>query len=108
MPKDCYVYSDPTSNFGKGYFVHVGVNEDKAIERAIEIWEKPDELFLTFLSRYIWVDEKNGSIFREAFLQQAHRMKEFTIIPVGQKDESKGVEKDNLLLGFDLVHYYLD
>ncbi len=101
LPKDCYVISDPTKNFGKGYFVHVGVNEDKAIERAIEIWEKPDELFLTFLSRYIWVDEKNGSIFRETFLQQAHRMKEFTIIPVGQKDESKGVEKDNLLLGFD-------
>lgn len=101
LPQDCYVYFDPEKNYGKGYFVHVGVNEDKAIKRAIEFNNRPDEIFLTFISRYIWVDEINGSRNREIFLKQVQLMKEFTVIPTGIIDEAKPLTENNLQFGFE-------
>ena len=101
LPKDCYVYSDPEKNFGKGYFVHIGVNEDKAIERAIASGIKPDEILLTFISRYIWVDEMSGRWNREMFFEQIKHVAKFTIIPIGMKDNNKGISNENLLFGYE-------
>ena len=101
LPKDCYVYSDPEKSYGKGYFVHVGVNEDKAIERAVASGIKHDEILMTFISRYIWVDEMNGSWNRETFFKQIKQIRKFTIIPMGTKDENKGLSEDNLLFGYE-------
>ena len=101
LPKDCYVYSDPEKSYGKGYFVHIGVNEDKAIERAVASGIKHDEMFLTFISRYIWVDELNGSWNRDTFFNQLKQFSQFMLIPVGLKDENKGVQPDNIIVGQD-------
>lgn len=101
LPQNCYVYSDPKNNYGKGYFVYVGVNEDKAIKRAIEFGNKPDEILLTFISRYIWVYEMTGSHNRETFLKQVQLMKEFTVIPMGLIDETKPFTEKNLHFGYE-------
>ena len=101
FPKDCFVYSDPEKNYGKGYFVHVGVNEDKAIERALAGGIKPNELLLTIISRYIWVDEMNGSGNRETFFKQIKQLGKFTIIPMAMRDESRGLSEGNLLFGHE-------
>lgn len=82
-------------------FVHVGVNEDKAIERAIASGIKPGEILLTFISRYIWVDEMDGLWNREVFFEQIKHVATFTIIPIGLKDNNKGITKENLLLGYE-------
>lgn len=101
LPKKCYVYSDPEKSYGKGYFVHIGVNEDKAIERAVASGIKHNEMLFTFISRYIWVDEVNGSWNRETFFKQLQKYREYSLIPAGLKDEIKGVSQDNIILGYE-------
>lgn len=101
LPKDCYVYSDPDKSYGKGYFVYIGVNEEKAIERALAIGIKHEEMLLTFISRYIWVDEMSGSWNRETFFKQIKKFGGYSLIPVGLRDESIGVHSDNIVLGYD-------
>ncbi len=101
LPKDCYVYSDPEKSYGKGYFVHVGVNEDKAIERAVASGLEHEEILLTFISRYIWVDEMNGSWNRETFFKQIKQLGKYTVIPMGMKDEKEGINEENLLFGYE-------
>lgn len=98
LPKDCYVNFDPEKSFGKGYFVHIGVNADAAVKRAMESGIEEEHLLLTFISRYIWVDEMNGSIFREGFLRQAKKFHQYTLIPIGMKDENRGFSQDNLII----------
>ena len=88
-------------SYGKGYFVHIGVNEDKAIERAVASGIKHNEMLLTFISRYIWVDEVNGSWNRESFFKQLQKFREYSLIPIGLKDETKGVRQDNIILGYE-------
>ena len=101
LPRDCYVYSDSEKNYGKGYFVHIGANEDKAIERAVDSGIKPEEVLLTCISRYIWVDELNGKWNRDTFFKQIKQFGEYTLLPVGMKNEKMGARPDNLILGYE-------
>ena len=66
FPKDCWVYSEADRNFGKGYFVHLGPNVDKAISRAEESGIKLEELFLASITRYQWMDE-GCAVFAHAY-----------------------------------------
>lgn len=56
FPKDCWVYSDPDRNYGKGYFVHIVPNIDESINRAIASGIPPEEMLLATVSRYQWMD----------------------------------------------------
>lgn len=58
-------------------------------------------MLLTFISRYIWVDEVNGSWNRETFFKQLQKYREYSLIPAGLKDEIKGVSQDNIILGYE-------
>lgn len=99
LPKDCYVNCDPNYNYGKGYFVYLGPNYDEAAKRVISIDGTLSEKFITGISRYIWVDELNGSTYREMFRKLVETKSEYRIIPVGMKDKRKGATQDNLILG---------
>ena len=99
LPKDCYVNCDPNYNYGKGYFVYLGPNYDEAAKRVISIDGTLSEKFITGISRYIWVDELNGSTYREVFRKLVETKSEYRIIPVGMKDIRKGATQDNLILG---------
>lgn len=99
FPKGSYVYSEPKMNFGKGYFIHVGTNEDKAIERASACKFGNEEFLVATISRYLWVDEMNGNTKRELFFKRVKECGGFSIVPLGVVDESKGVTEENLVIG---------
>lgn len=101
FPKGCYVYSSPNMNYGKGYFVHVGTNEDKAIERASSCKTGNEEFLVATISRYLWVDEANGSEKRELFFKRVKECGMYLIAPMALIDESKAVSNDNLAVGFE-------
>lgn len=97
LPKNCYVNSDPEKNYGKGYFVYLGVNEEKVIERAITGGYPLENLLIATISRYIWVDEYNGIRNRELFFQQLKKFGRYTIIPIGIIDENKPFSDNNII-----------
>ena len=43
----------------------------------------------------------NGSWNRETFFKQIKQIQKFTIIPMGMKDERKGLTEENLLFGYE-------
>lgn len=99
LPKECYVNSDPNYSYGKGYFVYLGPNYDEAAKRVIAIDGMISGTLIAGISRYIWVDELNGSTFRNMFRKLVESNPEFKIIPVGLRDEGKGFSQDNLIIG---------
>ena len=101
LPPDCYVKKDKEHNYGKGYFVHLGPNIDQAMKRAISIYGDKPEPFLAMVSRFTWVDEQNGSTFRETFQKQFAVFHSFRIIPVSMKNDSGGFTMDNLMIGHE-------
>lgn len=101
FPDDCWIYKDPEHSFGKGYFVHIGSNVDKAIDRAIAMGLKPEELLLTSISRYQWMDEPNGSSNRDLFRKLTTGEMPYFIMPVGIIDKQKGITGDNLIIDFE-------
>lgn len=101
FPKNCWVYSDSERNFGKGYFVHIGPNIDESIKRAMNSGIRPEELFLTSISRYQWMDELNGSQNRDLFERYVENGSEYLLMPIGIKDQTKPIEEENLIIDFD-------
>lgn len=81
FPKNCYVYSDPEKNKGNGYFVHVGVDIEKAAQRAKDANKGNHEHYIMSISRFIWVDN-NEANNREKFTQLVGKQKGFYIMPV--------------------------
>lgn len=101
FPDDCWIYKDPERSLGKGYFVHIGANVDKAIDRAIGMGLKPEELLLTSISRYQWMDEPNGSFNRDLFRKLTDGGTPYFLMPVGIKNKQKGITEDNLIIDFE-------
>lgn len=101
FPKDCWVYKDPERSYGKGYFVHIGPNVDKSIERAIEAGLDPEEILLTSISRYQWMDELNGSANRDMFKKLTDNGKTFLLMPIGIKNPNKPIVEENLIIDFN-------
>lgn len=99
FPKECHVNNDPDCNYGKGYFVYLGPNYAEAVKRMVSINGISSKSLLTGISRYIWVNEKNGSAFRDDFRKMVEANPEYIIIPVGMKDDRKGFTTDNLIIG---------
>lgn len=101
FPKACWVYSDPERSFGKGYFVHIGPNIEMSISRAIKSGIRPEEILLTSISRYQWMDELNGSQNRDMFKHYVDSGTGYLLMPIGIKDEAKPIEEKNLIIDFD-------
>ncbi len=100
-PKDCWVYSDKERSYGKGYFVHIGPNVEKSINRAFNAGIQPSELFLATVSRYQWMDEINGSNNRELFKKLIEDNTSYLLMPIGVKDSKKPIEEKNLIIDFN-------
>jgi len=105
FPQDCWVNSDRERNFGKGYFVYIGPNIDKSINRATKSGIPEKELLLATISRYQWMDENNGSKNRLLFEEQTKSGTGYYLMPVGIKDTSKPVNEKNLIVDFELAVY---
>lgn len=101
FPKDCWVYSDPDRNYGKGYFVHIGPNIDESIYRAIKFGMQPEEMLLATVSRYQWMDELNGSQNRDMFKHYVDRGSGYLLMPIGILNKAKPIEEKNLIIDFD-------
>lgn len=101
FPKDCWVYKDPERSYGKGYFVHIGPNIDKSIERAIESGLSPEEILLASISRYQWMDELSGSANRDMFKKLTDNSKKFMLMPIGIRNPNKPIVEDNLIINFN-------
>lgn len=101
FPKSCWVYSDKDRSYGKGYFVHVGPNTEESIDRALASGISPEELLVTSISRYQWMDELNGSENRELFKQLTSNGSGYLLMPIGIKDKNKKLEESNLIIDFD-------
>lgn len=61
----------------------------------------PEELFLTSISRYQWMDELNGSQNRDLFKHYVENGSEYLLMPIGIKDQTKPIEEKNLVIDFD-------
>lgn len=101
FPQNCWVYSDEERSFGKGYFVHIGPNVDESLNRAIKSGIRPEEILLTSISRYQWMDEVNGSQNRDLFKHCVESGSGYLLMPIGIKDETKPIEEKNLVIDFD-------
>lgn len=100
FPKDCWVNSEKDRNYGKGYFVHIGSNIKKALELVNEKNDE-DKLVITF-SRYQWMNELEGTYYRDEFVKAANKFKKYFIVPAHIIDETKAVKDfDNLQIDFD-------
>lgn len=95
FPKGCWVNNTKERNYGKGYFVHLGANIDKAIQRGIKGGIKVDEMILTTLSRYQWMDDSNN---RKIFKQIIENGSDYEIMPIGIKDRLKPITQENLII----------
>jgi len=98
FPKGCWVYSDKDRNFGKGYFVHIGPNINESVNRAIEAGIQPEEMLLASVSRYQWMDELNGSRYRDMFKHYVDDGSDYMLMPIGIRDEAKPIEEKNLII----------
>lgn len=100
FPNDCWVYKDKEKSFGKGYFVHIGPNIEESVKRALESGIESEELLVTSVSRYQWMDELNGSKSRETFQHLIKNGLGYLLIPIGVKDKKKPIVESNLIMGF--------
>ena len=101
FPKDCWVYKDPERSYGKGYFVHIGPNVDKSIERAIKSEIPQEEILLASVSRYQWMDELNGSNNRDMFKSITDNKVPYFLMPIGIKNKNKPIAQENLIINFE-------
>lgn len=101
FPKNCWIYSDAEHSFGKGYFVHIGPNINESFNRAIQSGLLPEEIILTSISRYQWMDEANGSRYRDLFKRCIENGSEYLLMPIAIKDETKPIEEKNLIIDFN-------
>lgn len=99
FPKNCWIYFDKEKNCGKGYFVHIGINPEGSINRAVACGLNPEKIVLTCVSRYQWMDELNGSKHRKLF--QDLSSDGYLVMPIGVKDKNKPIEESNLIIDFD-------
>ncbi|WP_145078405.1 hypothetical protein [Sedimentibacter saalensis] len=100
FPNECWVYTSKERNYGKGYFVFIGPNVDKSINRAITSGIKQEELLLTTVSRYQWMDEMNGSYNRDMFKSLTVNKTGYYLMPIGIKNENKPIKEENLIIDF--------
>lgn len=106
FPKDCYVYKNADSNYGAGYFVHIGANIEKTMERAQAVTQQNyDDILLTIISRFIWMNEFNGNQNREKFKELIEKRKALLLVPVAMKDKTQGFKLDNWNIG---INYALE
>lgn len=101
FPKSCWIYESYDRNYGKGYFLHIGANIDESIRRANDSGIEMQELFLTTVSRYQWMDENNGSGNREQFLDMYNKAGKYYLVPVGLKNPSVGATIENMQFDFE-------
>lgn len=101
FPKDCWIYNEKDRNYGKGYFVHIGPNQDESINRLISAGIPPEECMVAMVSRYQWMDEVNGSTNRDMFKRFISNGSEYLIMPIGIKNLSIPIVESNLIIDFD-------
>lgn len=95
FPSDCWVYSDKSRNYGKGYFVHIGSNLKADFDRIeSDTGLSGEEVLLTTVSRYQWMDETPESNNRVMF--QRLSLDGYIIVPIGVKDTTKTIGLDNV------------
>lgn len=100
FPKGCWVYYDKNRNYGKGYFVHIGPNVDESVTRAIESGIQLEELILASISRYLWMDQLEGSQYRDMFKNYVNNGSDYMLMPIGIRDEAKPIVETNLIIDF--------
>lgn len=100
FPKDCWVYDDKYRNYGKGYFIHIGPNIEKAKKQVSVAGFHQNDCLITF-SRFQWMDELSGSKNRNLFQQLTKDGEGYFLIPIGIKDKNKPIEKSNLIIDFN-------
>lgn len=101
FPKGCWVYSDPERNYGKGYFVHIGSNIDACIDRVQTSGMEMEDMLLTTVSRYQWMDEMAGSRNRDQFIKSIHECNKYYLLPVGLSNPSGKPVMENMQFDFD-------
>lgn len=101
FPKNCWIYYNPERNYGKGYFVHIGPNITSSIDRAIDSGIELEEMLLTTVSRYQWMDEPNGSRNRDIFQEYINNNSEYLLIPIGIRNKTKPIDTKNLIIDFN-------
>jgi copper chaperone CopZ len=77
------------------------LNIEESTNRAVASGIKPEELLLTTISRYQWMNEMNGSKNRELFKQLVNNGLGYLMMPIGIKDKNKPMEESNLIIDFD-------
>lgn len=101
FPADSWIYSDPDHNHGKGYFIHVGPNVEKSIDRSALSGIRPEKLLLTMVSRYQWMDERSESVNRDTFIRLSKKYSEYLVVPIGVKNDSKQIDGNNVIYDFE-------
>lgn len=98
FPKGSYINSSPEYNYSDGYFVHIGPNVIADIKKLESEGYDTNNIVISTISRYIWMDSKKGDQKRELFRKQFRDSGCYFVAPVGLKDFSKNAEdNDNII-----------
>ncbi|MGB4659999.1 MAG: SEFIR domain-containing protein [Mobilitalea sp.] len=100
FPDNCWVYFDKDRSNGKGYFVHIGPNIDESLNRATASGINVEDLILTSISRYQWMNESADSKNRKQFQDITANKSGYFLMPIGIKDKEKAIEENNLIIDF--------
>ena len=76
------IYSSNKYNFGKGYFVYIGPNIKEAENRAKKLGLSKENLVITAINRFRWMDEKNNAQNRKKFQESVKEREECLIVPI--------------------------
>lgn len=98
FPNKSWIYSDPDSNYGKGYFVHIGPNVEATITNAQSMGYKADDYFIGTISRCRWVNEISGSKNRDYFMNLVSKNPNYYLAPIGIKDKLQGININNIVI----------
>lgn len=101
FPKDCWVYTAKDRNYGKGYFVHIGPNTEKSINKVLDSGLQSKDFYLACITRFQWMDELDDSSKREFFKKLTDNGLGYYLMPIGIKNKNKPLVEDNLIIDFN-------
>lgn len=103
--KKSLIYSSKKYNFGKGYFAYIGPNIKEAENRAQKLGLSKENLVITAINRFRWMDEKSNAQNRKKFQESVKERAECLIVPIALEKLTSGLlsDKDSIrdVINFD-------
>lgn len=103
FPSDKRINHDKERNFGEGYFIHIGPNVSATFTNIVDLGFELSDVFLKTVSRFRWVDEREGAFKREMLQERMKLNHSCDIMPTGLINPSAPPSESNLFFDPSLM-----